>query len=385
MKSAPQFAPYPMAQPPVYSRWWTRCAGLLALGVGGVALLVDDPSGAGPEYSQQALMAAVAAGIFVLWLLALLLRVLAYRFNQHNAQCYGETAQQIQHAWWARHRQKVALIDSVLLGPACSTPEFRQGLFSSDSKPPKPIETPEGKALRLAHVFGPDRAEREQQLAVLLALQWRKQQAEPVELRPLQCYWQGSVPAWQAFVEQMAKSWPQVELPETPEAWQGIDSLDAIIDQLQRAPSGARILCAGCQSLSIQRENPLLSGEAAVLWLFAPQGGVLFSRGEWYAADAETLPSVAERVLQQSELAAPPSKCVLFSQPDVPGLSDIGWDIRQNLQDANFGALGELEAMVAMTLAASLAQYQGKPCAWLASDPQHTLALGIVESNDSSN
>lgn len=379
MKVAPEFAPYPQAQAPVYSRWVASGVALLALVSSGSMLFLRD------DFIAPLVAAAGVVVVLLLWLSALLLHLLYYRFNRHNAQCYAETAQQIQQAWWARHRQKAALVEAVLLGAGCSTPEHRQNLFNPDHQPPTPEKTPEGATLHLRQVFGADITERERQLAILLALQWQEQRTEPAALQPLSCYWQGSVTAWQAFVEQMEKSCPQVHLPERPEPWQGMHSLDSIIDQLQGAPADARILCAGCQSSPLQRESPLPAGETALLWLLGPQGGVRFSRGEWFAADVDNLTTVAERVLQQSELEAPAPICVSFSQPDVADLSDIGWNTKQNVQDANFGALANLEAMVVLTLAAWNAERHGRPCAWLANDPHHTLALGIVEADDSSN
>ncbi|MNI97422.1 hypothetical protein D3C73_1560710 [compost metagenome] len=67
----------------------------------------------------------------------------------------------------------------------------------------------------------------------------------------------------------------------------------------------------------------------------------------------------------------------------MPDLSVLDWNTGQHLQHANFGALQHLESMVAQTLAASYAGQHGVPCAWLANDPHYTLALGIVEPNDS--
>lgn len=253
------------------------------------------------------------------------------------------------------------------------------------SRPPTPTpgSTPEGATIRLLQVFGDEVAERERHLANLLVLQWQAQQPEPLALQPLACYWQGSLATWQAFVEQMTKCFPEVRLPEQPEPWQGIRSLDSIIDRLQGAPAEARILCAGCQSSPPGPESLLPAGEAALLWLLGPEGGVRFSRGEWFDADTEHLVTVAERALQQGQLTAPPQCCVSFSQPGVPGLSAHGWNTSQYRQDANFGALGSLEAMVVQTLAAAYATQHQVPCAWLANDPHHTLALGIVEPDDS--
>jgi hypothetical protein len=110
---------------------------------------------------------------------------------------------------------------------------------------------------------------------------------------------------------------------------------------------------------------------------------VRFTRGEWFLTDTEHLPTVAQRALQQSQLTAPTQICVSFSQPDVPDLGAIGWNTKQHVQDANFGALEKLQAMVALTLAAWYAEQHQMPCAWLANDPHYTLALGIVEPDES--
>lgn len=371
MITAPEFADYPLVQAPVYSRW--VLSGMALLGVGIVLRSLIEP------YLAVAGMACVSLA----WLLALLLRVLYFRLNRHNAQNYHEAAEQVSQAWWMHRRQSVGLAESVLVSATCATPEQGQLLFSSDHQPPEPQATLEGHAIHLLQVFGNDVAERECNLAILLALQWHKQRDESSGVQPLRCYWQGSLSAWQAFIEQMALHSPQVQLPGQPEPWEGTRTLDSVIDQLQGAPASARILCAGCQSSPIQQESPLPAGEAAVLWLFGPEGGVRFSRGEWFAADTEQLCTVTERVLQQRELTAPIDVCVSFAQPTVPELPAAGWNIRQHMQDANFGTLEHLQAMVVQTLAAWYVEQHQVPCAWLANDPHHTLALGIVEPDDS--
>lgn len=375
MTPTPEFAPYPAARSPAYTRWVAGVAGLLIV-LSGTNAFLD-------SVVELHLMVVGAVTSLLVWLFVLLLRVLFYRFNRHNARCYAETAQRIEQAWWEHHRQKAALVETVLLGPACQTQEHRQNLFNPDQSPPTPQETPEGRVLRLLQVHGGDLVERERQLGVLLALQWHEQQTEPIVLRPVHCYWQGSLESWEAFVEQVAKSCPKIELPERPEPWQGIRSLDLIIDQLQGAPSDTRILCGGCQSSPPQKDSRLPAGEAALLWLLGPEQGTSVLRGEWFT-DAESLVKVAERALQQSELHKPARVCVSFSQPEVADLPAIGWNTRKNVQDLNFGALANLQAMVAQTLAAWYAEQHGEPCAWLACDPHYTLALGIVKPHDSS-
>jgi len=386
MKVAPEYAPYPQAQRANYKRWLVNGAALLGLVFVGADLLESVEHGSS-DWSLLRLLLdvftvwGVMIGVAVLWLLALLLRVLYYRLNWHVARYHANAATRVQHTWWIHHRQKVGLIESVLLGAACSSPEHRQSLFSPEHQPPVPETTPEGPAIRLLQVLGRDVAERERQLAALLALQWVEQRTEPEVVQPVCCYWQGSLDAWQAFVEQMKQCCPQMQLPEQPEPWQGMQSLDSIIDRLHGAAWDIRILCAGCHSSPPEAQSHMPAGEAAVLWLLGPRGRVRLSRGEWFAADAESLASVAERASQQSELKSSAPVCVSFSQPDMPPLSVMDWNTRQHLQDANFGALQNLEAMVVQTLAAWYAEQHGVPCAWLANDPQHTLALGIVESD----
>lgn len=375
MITEPEFVPYPLVQAPVYSRWAASGVALLAF-LSAISAMLQ--SVIEPPLAVTGLACAA-----LVWSLALLLRVLYFRLNRHNAQSYDEAADQVRRAWWMRHRQNAALVDSVLVSAACTTPEHGQLLFSSDHQPPEPLKSVEGSTIRLLQVFGNDVAERERNLAILLALQWHEQGVKDLAVQPLRCYWQGSMAAWQAFVEHMSLCLPQVQLPLQPEPWQGIRTLDSVIEQLQGAPATARILCAGCQSSPGQQESPLAAGEAAVLWLFGPEGGVRFTRGEWFLTDTEHLPTVAQRALQQSQLTAPTQICVSFSQPDVPDLGAIGWNTKQHVQDANFGALEKLQAMVALTLAAWYAEQHQMPCAWLANDPHYTLALGIVEPDES--
>lgn len=377
LNSAPEFAAYPLAQAPVYSRWMASGVALLVFsGAASVALrsLIE------PRLAAV----AVVCALFV-WLLALLLRLLYLRLNWHNAQCYAETSTQVSQAWWKHHRENVALVEAVLVGAACTAPQHGQLLFGPDFQPPKPQEALEGSEIRLFQVFGGDVAERERNLATLLALQWHEQCAQLALVKPIRCYWQGSLDAWQAFVEQATLCFPQLQLPELPEFWQGIRSLDSVIDQLQSAPSDSRILCAGCQSSPSSKDCPLPAGEAALLWLLGPEGGVRVSRGEWFDADAERLATVAERALLQSELTAPTPICVSFSQPNMPDLTASAWKTKQHVQDLNFGALENLQAMVVLTLAAWYVDLNRVPCAWLANDPHHTLALGIVKPDDSIN
>ena len=94
MNAAPEFAAYPLVPAPVYSRWMVSGVTLLVVlaGVGVVLRSVIEPHVA---------VTAVAFASLV-WLLALLLRVLYFRLNRHNAQRYHEAAEQVSQAWWMR-------------------------------------------------------------------------------------------------------------------------------------------------------------------------------------------------------------------------------------------------------------------------------------------
>ncbi|WP_052760740.1 hypothetical protein [Photorhabdus thracensis] len=53
-------------------------------------------------------------------------------------------------------------------------------------------------------------------------------------------------------------------LPEQPQYWRGIDTLDEMIDLLNATTgSQATILCAGCQCVVSEAESALPAGEAA--------------------------------------------------------------------------------------------------------------------------
>jgi len=226
---------------------------------------------------------------------------------------------------------------------------------------------------------------RERELALILAAQWRGQQPKPPPpWQPLRCYWLGSLGAWQVFVDQSRTLFPALRLPQQPEPWLGIQTIDSIIDQLRDAPQGSRMLCGGCQSSTTAKNGLLPHGEAAVLWVIGQQGGVKMSRGEWFDADGEDLAVVAARALEQGHLDAPTKACFSFSQPNVPAVQALNWNLKPYLQDARFGALADLEAMVLQTLAAWHAQEHGTPCAWLANDPAHTLTLGVMQADDAS-
>lgn len=375
MKSAPEFGAYPLAPPPAYSRWLASGFALLALA--GVSSRVLR------SFLQQDLVSPVVLMVAGVWGSAFLLRVLRYRLNRHNASVYAQTAQHIERAWWTQHRQQVALLESVLLGPQCSEPAHRSRFFGSHHPMPVARQLGGGEVLRLPQVFGPDAAGRESQLARLLAVQWQKQTPDPASLTIQDCYWHGSAETWQAFSEQMSTSCPHVNLPPLPVVWNGIGTLDSVIDKIQNAPADTRILCAGCEAAVPVPGAALPAGEAAVLWVLAAEGHIRFFRGEWAGAGTDALDAAARRALQQAEIEGAVPACLATSASAIFDMGNMGWSSERYPIERRFGALPALGGMVVQTLAAWRAEMHGEPCAWLANDPHHTLALGIVEAHDS--
>ncbi|MDH0292898.1 hypothetical protein N7414_27570 [Pseudomonas sp. GD04087] len=368
MNAPPQFDAYPTASAPAYGRWLAAGTTLLALlGAAGVLLR---------PFIEPRVAALLAAAVLLVWLLALSLRTLHYRLNRHNAYLYDQEVARVERVWWVRHRQRVSLCDSLLLGPAGSTAEHWQQLLAGQLRPPEPVPEGEASALRLLSVFANDRAEREVQLAQLLAQQWREQLPATLANAPLACYWQGSEAAWQALLADMAPHCPDLPLPALPEPWQGQKTLETIIERLQRAPQDARILCAGVRSLPADKQQASPAGEAALLWLLGRPGqGAQLSRGEWYAVGGDKLHAVAEQACRQSRVEEAPDACVAFAHAEV---TELDWRLAGVTQDAHWGRLDDLEAMVVQSLAALYAQQQGKPCGWLAKDSEHPLILGIA-------
>ncbi|WP_110968869.1 hypothetical protein [Pseudomonas huaxiensis] len=369
MKPAPHLDPWPLRPAPRYMRWMV--SGLLVLALVGCAGVLLRPL-------IERWLPLIGALVLALWLLALLLRTLFYRFNRHNAECYSVAAQQVEQRWWTRYRQQAALVEMVLIGPACSAPEHREALFMVERKPP----IAKDGALRVSQVFARERSERECTLAKRLVLQLHAQHPEPFSGPVLYCYWQGSPAAWNSFASEMSRRFTLV-LPEQPEPWLGLHSLDSIIDRLQDAPEDALVLCAGCESVAPHKDKPLPAGEAAVLWLLGQSGGVRIARGDGFVKDTDDLADVAGRVLQQSGLEHPASACASFARTEGPELSDLEWNPIKPAPEVNFGELEQLSAMVALSLAAAHTALKNTPSTWLADDPSCTLGLGVVVPDDS--
>ena len=70
---------------------------------------------------------------------------------------------------------------------------------------------------------------------------------------------------------------------------------------------------------------------------------------------------------------------MLFSQPDIKALASGGWDVSQHLQDANWGDIGDMDALIVLSLASIYAEHHQQPCGWIARDPMNPLATGIIK------
>lgn len=308
-----------------------------------------------------------------------LLRQLYYRIALHHAQFYAQWVEQERQAWWAQHQQTFALSETVLLGPVGCEANHWKALIAREHQAPEEKNEAGGRTLRLVHSFVSDPDAREQQLAGMLIRQWLAQRGDADFPRLSRCYWQGSELAWRAFCQPMAESMPTFTLPAVPEKWQGEASLSAIAAQINDPHEDRLILVAGCQSLQASSDAARPAGESAVLWLVSREGPARITRGETYdAGQGEDLIKVCERAMRQSKVTSPPDPCMVFTQPHAPELAQSGWNIMQYLQDANWGDTGQMEPLIVVTLAALYTAKYNQPCGWIARDPQHTLALGIV-------
>lgn len=348
---------------------------MVLLAGGGTALFRREDTGTAIIIVAM-LIAGAAMG--TLWLF----RQWYYRGAALNASLWEQDVKSAQQLWWAQHQQQFGLSEVVLIGPAgnCELDWIR--VLRRESIPPGRRDEIIGSSLRIARTFSQDADMREKQLARMLVLQWmnQRQNQPPVLLK--KCYWAGSIVAWKAFVQQMKESCPNVVLPDEPKTWRGEETLAGLAEIFSRADPKTQILIAGCRSLPASATALLPAGESAVLWIVGAEGPALLTRGETFSPlAAEVVLEVCQRAQAQSNLDEIPEYCMLFSQPDVPGLANCGWNIEQNLQDSYWGDVGEMEALVTISLAAIFAQTQKKACAWIATDPLNTLALGIVTSH----
>lgn len=373
MRPLPEYPPYRGARPPDGKRWLSAGALMVLLFGGGGALLHSAGSGAG-------LVIKGMAGAVVLMGMLWLIRQLYYRTSVHNARYYEQLVEQQRQAWWEQHQYRFALSEMVLLGPAGTDMQHWLRLLKREHRVPEIKNESSGKALRIGRTLVDTVAEREALLAKLLVLQWQTQSADSSLPRLWRCYWQGSLDAWRAFCTQMQVSFPDVALPDKPETWQGEETLSELAATAQTLPESEAILVAGCHSIASSFNSAQPAGESAALCLVAQKGLVSVTRGEVYdIAGKEVLTAICERAEQQSDLEKSPDACMLFSQPTLPTLAQSGWNVTHHVQDLNWGNPGDMEMIIVLILAALYAKTYQEPCGWIAKDPLHTLALGIIK------
>lgn len=373
MRAIPTFPRYRLAKPPVAKRWLGGGAALVLLS-GIIAAM------AGKSDANTSIILICMVGMVLLGGVVWFLRTIFFRLSVHHSHTWEREAENERRHWWEIHRRQFALKDIVLIGPAGAELSDWLRVIKREHQAPLVRQESLGKSLRIARSFSSALIEREKQLAQMLVLQWKRQRGKELLVSPEKYFWQGSPEAWQAFVAQLIESFPGITAPELPELWQGEKTLSLLANVLADNKQQANFLIAGCQSLSPVSDSTRPAGECAVLWLAGNQGDVTLSRGEFFEpSDSESLQHVALRAEKQSELNESPERCILFSHPEQPELADCGWNVTHNIQDDYWGDPGKLDALVVISLAAITAKTEAKPCGWIASDPLHTLALGIVK------
>ncbi|MEH0884260.1 hypothetical protein [Enterobacter sp. UNJFSC 003] len=369
----PTFPRYRIAKPPVAKRWLGTGAALVLLS--GIITAMVRKSGANTSIILTCMVAMVLLGGLI-WFV----RTIFFRLSVHHSHTWEREAENERRHWWEIHQRQFALKDIVLIGPAGAELSDWLRVIKREHQAPSIRQGSQGKSLRISRSFSSDLIEREKQLAQMLVLQWKRQRGKESLASPEKYFWQGSFEAWQAFVVQLIESFPEIKPPELPEIWQGEKTLSLLANVFASDEQQANYLIAGCQSLSPTSDFSRPAGECAVLWLAGSQGDVTLSRGEIFEpSDSESLQHVTSRAEKQSELNESPERCILFSHPEQPQLAACGWNVTHNIQDDYWGEPGKLDALVVISLAAITAKNETKPCGWIASDPLHTLALGIVK------
>lgn len=373
MRAIPAFPRYHLAKPPVAKSWLGIIAALVLLS--GITAAMVRKSATNSNIILICMVGMALLGGFI-WFV----RTIFFRLSVHYAHTWEHEAENERRHWWENHRRQFALKDIVLIGPAGAELSDWLRVIKREHQVPSFRQGPQGKSLRIARSYASDLIEREKQLAQMLVLQWQRQRGRELLVSPEKYFWQGSMEAWQAFVAQLVECFPGINPPELPELWQGEKTLSLLAGLLTGDTQQANFLIAGCQSLSPTSDSTHIAGECAVLWLAGSQGDVTLSRGEFFdSSDSESLQHVTLRAEKQSELNESPDRCILFSHSEQPQLAACGWNVTHNIQDDYWGDPGKLDALVVISLAAITAKSETKPCGWIASDPLHTLALGIVK------
>jgi len=372
MKRPPEYPEWQASKPPAVGKWLAAGA-LFALLLGGCAALLRNPSNGGTGVILIAMLAGlIITGLCWLW------RLVYHRASLHHAANWHHQTEQERSLWWEQHQSLLALQTVILTGPAGSDASDWIRVLNREQKPPAEHLEVKGRGLRTSLTFTFEPGDREQQLARSLVLLWKKNGSK-FTAHFARCFWLGSNAAWRAFSAQMSVTFPGIVLPFSPERWRGEETLSLMAASLQ-VDSSKCFLVAGCVSSPAYAGASPSTGEAAVLWVSGAEGHVVMPRGEVFdASSSESLSDVCTRALQQAKTEKVPDACILFSHPSLAQLDGNGWNTTQYVQDSYWGKLGEIEPLVVISLAAILAQHQNKPCCWIASDPQYTLALGVIK------
>ena len=370
MRAVPEYPAWETAKTPTNRRWLLAGAFLILL-AGGTGALIGGANRSGVAFVA---MGFSLATIGFLWLC----RLLYFRFSFHHAMAWQRNVRHEQSLWWEEHQSLLGLKEVLLLGPSGADTVDWQRVLSRIQRPPDECHESGGKTLRIARAFSADCLAREQQLVRALVMQW-KNASRDVPLAISHCFFLGDAAVWSTFCAQMKESFPEIKLPDQPENWQGEATL-ARLTTLLREDEKSQHLVVGCVSCPPTPDSPLPAGESAALWLIGADAPVVMPRGEFYDAFAsDKLSIVCERAVTQCELQDDPPACILFSHPQISQLDECGWNTTHNLQDSYWGMLGRMEPLVVISLAALFVQKEAQPCGWISTDPQHTLALGVVK------
>lgn len=370
MRNVPEYPVWETARAPITRRWLQAGAFIILL-AGGAGALTGEANRSAAAF---AVMGFALVSIGFLWLC----RLLYYRFSLHHAMAWQRNVRHEQSLWWEEHQSLLGLQDVLLLGPAGAETVDWQRVLRRIQRPPAERHEFGGKTLRIARTFSAESQEREQQLVRALVMQW-KTSPRDMPRSISQCFFLGDALVWSAFYAQMKDSFPGIALPDQPERWEGEATL-ARLTALLREDAKSQYLVVGCVSCPASPDSLLPAGESAVLWLIGADAPVVMPRGEYYDASAsDKLNIVSERAVTQCELKEDPAACILFSHPQIPQIDECGWNTTHNLQDSYWGMPGSMEPLIVISLAALFAQNEAQPCGWISTDPQHTLALGIVK------
>ncbi|MGO4005153.1 hypothetical protein ABVN23_29330 [Pseudomonas fluorescens] len=125
-------------------------------------------------YVEPLPMLVSVAGAMLMLILALLICLPVFCFNQHNAERYAMAVAQEHEFWWEHHRQSAGLVEAVLLvvAPLRNT-DFGCSVRSISLRYRRKLL--KERLFVFCRCMAVTFVERERNLAILLALQWQAQ------------------------------------------------------------------------------------------------------------------------------------------------------------------------------------------------------------------